>query len=278
MKTIREFFAQRPSGTIFHYTDATASIGILRNKTVWASSIRHLNDSKEFIRASSALSDALFKQLPKRDRPIHTLARYLGGEPDPLKAPHIDDLFQAIQDPALLFVASFSEAEDRLSQWRAYCAQGDGYSIGFDASSLTKTVGRTRIVKCIYNTTEADDLCDSLIKSWSQRPELDSGYILSSYYDSMMVLAAIKDPGFEEECEWRLVSLQGKPDDFRAGRHGIVPYLKLAYGGADQLRLTSVRVGPNSDQVAATTALRSLLVDAGVPDLDVSSSAIPLRR
>ena len=34
------------------------------------------------------------------------------------------------------FVASFSESGDDLSQWRAYCSAGPGFSIGFHAAAL----------------------------------------------------------------------------------------------------------------------------------------------
>ena len=57
------------------------------------------------------------------------------------------------------FVASFSENGDQLSQWRAYCPKGNGFSIGFrysDLSYLLKTTG-FRLVKCIYGSGGAGD-------------------------------------------------------------------------------------------------------------------------
>jgi hypothetical protein len=38
---------------------------------------------------------------------------------------------------APVYIASFSEHKDVLSQWRGYCGKGNGYSIGFMPPVLT---------------------------------------------------------------------------------------------------------------------------------------------
>lgn len=38
--------------------------------------------------------------------------------------------------PSMYFVTCFSEEEDDLSQWRAYCGGENGYAIGFRAAGL----------------------------------------------------------------------------------------------------------------------------------------------
>jgi hypothetical protein len=56
-----------------------------------------------------------------------------------------------------IYVCSFSSNPDQLSQWRGYCPDGNGYSIGFEFNSkMIEHINKNKhgfdfdLVKCIY--------------------------------------------------------------------------------------------------------------------------------
>jgi hypothetical protein len=150
MKTIREFLAQRPSGPLYHYTDAAGLLGIFGRKEIWASDALHMNDAKEYRHAEEVLREELENRLQNatsspEDKRIYQ--RALGAQP----------LHFGIGP---MYVASFSAKGDQLSQWRAYCHGGNGFSVGFDFSDLSNALGKTRfrLIKCVYDRDEQREL------------------------------------------------------------------------------------------------------------------------
>ena len=52
-----------PPEILYHYTSQDGLIGMLNTKTIWASKIHYLNDSKEFALALDLASDELTKRI-----------------------------------------------------------------------------------------------------------------------------------------------------------------------------------------------------------------------
>jgi hypothetical protein len=101
------------------------------------------------------------------------------------------------------------------------------------------------------------------------------------------VLAAMKNPSFEEEQEWRIVvELDSRqPMFFRSGRFGIVPYYKLPLTTDKNKKLifSDVMIGPTTDREAAEFAVDQLIGDNAIPwkkpfDKLISHSLSSLRR
>lgn len=113
---------------VYHYTDQKGLLGIIRGKSIWATDIRYLNDAAEF---DHAIGLALKLMPPAKelyqneDRPL--LEKL---QDDLASMPKLTFAFYGI------FVCSFSAERDQLSQWRAYCPAGTGFSIGFDFAKL----------------------------------------------------------------------------------------------------------------------------------------------
>ena len=102
---------------LYHYTDQKGLIGILQSRNIWASHIRYLNDSSE-----GKLFIKRFSELLKE----------AGTEKKTVK------IMENLVDQQHVFIASFSELGDSLSQWRAYSGGGGVYSIGFSRDFLCK--------------------------------------------------------------------------------------------------------------------------------------------
>jgi hypothetical protein len=104
-------------------------IGIFESKTIWATSVYHLNDSEEYMHANRLLQ----KEIAKRREDSVSAGRPI------LKWLEMFDEDELMRK-AHVFIASFSEKSDLLSQWRAYTRCDDAYSIGFTASELEQAV------------------------------------------------------------------------------------------------------------------------------------------
>jgi DUF2971 family protein len=120
----------RPKGLLYHYTSAEGFLGIIRSGKIWATHVRYLNDSQEFVDCLSHL-DAYVDEL--------------GGEMRELAVRFLQSTLNLFSSNPGVFVVSFTddasantndEPGDRLSQWRAYCASGTGFSLGFDSRAI----------------------------------------------------------------------------------------------------------------------------------------------
>ena len=229
------------------------------------------NDSSEYVQAQ----DRIVEQLDKGGR--SDVASVLSGDKT---TNTLQDIGQTAFELARLnnpvFVTSFSEEENLLSQWRAYCPQGDGYSLGFSASDFSgEPVEGMALVKCVYSAKEANDLCHALIESWKEYERPDMNRMIG---ECMAIMAAIKHSSFAEEKEWRLVGTGGnQPRKFRTGRHGIGPFIEVPFGGSQELQLRTVCLGPNSDHNAAGVAIQTIAEQSGFVGLTYKASLTPFR-
>ena len=91
-------------------------------------------------------------------------------------------------------------------------------------------------------------------------------------YRAKELLISFKNPGYKEECEWRIVATVHKKSEkihYRNGRFGITPYVKLNLSRRDDLPsfnlpLTALWVGPNSPTKKNTRGVEMLLESKGV--------------
>jgi DUF2971 family protein len=144
--------SERPASPLYHYTSPAGLLGIIESKSLWASGIQYLNDTAEFKHAAAIAHDLLTQYLENENDPFKDLYRLLlrGGD--------------AYLDSAV-FVCSLSEAKDKLSQWRAYCATGGGFSIGFDAALIERQAKKQdfQLLKCEYDPDKQKAICAALI-------------------------------------------------------------------------------------------------------------------
>jgi hypothetical protein len=114
---------------VYHYTSVDTLLKIVDSRQIRATSVGFLNDTKE----RDLFLEAVDKHLPK----------FLQAHPE-IDPTFFDSFmeFRATQEPTsfLPFTASFCREEDSLPQWRAYCAGGNGVSIGFRVACLKTAV------------------------------------------------------------------------------------------------------------------------------------------
>lgn len=253
-KYLKAVFHREPPDYLYHYTDAKGLYGIFDKMAIWATNAGYLNDSKEL----SIAFEISESELEKKRSKAKTVEEQL------LFAKMLRNLRNNSElDIRSNYVCSFSEIRDSLSQWRAYCSEG-GYSLGLPSEFLKKRaeLQRFTLVPCIYEKQEQHGIIAETISLCLDRfrnnksklvPEQINREIDSvSYYFTVMVMQIapiIKHKSFEEEKEWRLITLVDKPKrshpEYRCGRSMLIPYrpFKLI-DKSDILNDLRVVVGP----------------------------------
>ena len=273
MRLVDAHLERVPESPLYHYTDAAGLIGILKNKSVWASSIQHLNDTLEYKHAVGMMTEELERRF---DGIAEVAAKQPFGslsDPPPYSIESLRMLRENLRslNNTPLYIASFSEKKDVLSQWRGYCMGRNGYSMGFMPQTLTalKDIGY-QLVKCVYTQEEKKSLCNALIDSYL---ELDAKFLgkrtlwrygsKSKWRSKFSLLAAaIRHEGFQEESEWRLV---GKERDenalhFRTGRSGVVPYLEVPLAPeGENIPVAELVIGPTDDRQASLIGAEKIM-------------------
>jgi hypothetical protein len=252
-----ELLARRPASRIYHYTSQAGLIGIVGNKCIWATSIYHLNDATEFGYAREIMK----RMIEER--------RHRGGDSHLCK--ELDLQLDGV-GRVNLFVACFSKKKDLLSQWRAYCPNGNGYSIGFTYAQLEKQMKAQEffLVPCIYDPKEQEELIRELVDSafdlryQKAKPDLEK--IAFNCIEKFVTIGpALKDSTFIEEAEWRLVSKWPKLIDdpqimVREGKSMLLPYFEFDLAvGTRSLPKPRIVVGPNPHMDLAILSVQFLL-------------------
>ena len=94
----------------------------------------------------------------------------------------------------------------------------------------------------------------------------------------MRVAAAIKDPSFAEEREWRLISgrLDRPKMSFRAGKHTLIPYHRLALRDLEGQDLR-VLVGATQHPTLAMGAVLEVMQHEGLRYSSLDHSKVSFR-
>jgi hypothetical protein len=196
---------------------------------------------------------------------------------------------------ALPSVASFSRHSDSLPQWRAYCPQGNGISIGFDVSCLqrAKVSGDISInssalerripvtfrrVKYVHNSDPAT--VGNVLKDMYQQAKdvkdrsWDPNHPLGDSFRTILEdeAATYKDISFESEQEFRLIAgpSNWRPTllHFRATRSTLVPYLELNIPSSGIVisdkagwnAIRSVTIGPNVNAELTAQSIKAFFL------------------
>lgn len=220
---------------IYHYCNLDSFKAIIQNRTLWLSSIYNLNDYKEIHWIKDKVSNRI-KELTTKD----SFTKYKVFEELYLK-----------QHP-LLYIASFSQGQDLLSQWRAYANDGKGIAIGFNVQYFNQ-IDYIRTSEVLYSEEVQNKEIEHIIQDIEN---LDNGIVkrdLSSFKNVCeKVITKInnlagksKSELFKEEQEVRLIhnpiitsieesscyKIENCISDmkFRSCHDNLIPYFELKF-------------------------------------------------
>lgn len=285
MSLIHSILSKTPDVPLYHYTSYGGFLGIVKSKSIWASNIHFQNDDEEFLHAIKIAGTVIDTISPNISDPIESnfLAK-LKVALDQITQVHI-------------YVASFSEDGDLLSQWRAYCPRGAGISISFRYDELKPILEAQGFffAPCIYDRPRQELLMKELIEAQLNefRAALpshptDAGVIGDNIaYRFKWKFASqapiLKHPSFSEEREWRVISGMVPVDhpqvDFREGPYRLIPYfkLRLTENPADDIPIKNLIIGPNPQKTLAWHAVSMLMSNQKIKSWGSTPSYIPYR-
>ncbi len=277
---VKEFLQQTPPEVLYHYTTQPGLLGILQNKTIWASHTQYLNDQREFRHAIEVVKRVL---LNMQLGPDYGNERELLSEMEKAASEGIES--------TNVCVCSFSEAGDVLSQWRAYGGGSGGFSIGFSGQYLRGIADQERfwLAPCIYDERQQAEFVRTLLEDVLRenlapldgRLPVRPGATLVAYLFRYAPL--LKHRSFSEEREWRIISrpinCTSERFDYRPGASVLIPFYKIPLDADGQpLGVRSVTVGPTPHREESVRAVRGLLVKHHLDNATVSNSDTPYRN
>lgn len=270
MRKVSDLFVNEIGRPLYHYTGIGSLLGISKTKSLWASNVYYLNDSKEIIQACDVMDDVLKPMLI-----------FGGNEPNKIFLAQFKEWAESFRRETYnLFVFSLSEEPSLLSQWRSYTPHGKGVSIGLSPETLNRLVQYcdVKLAKCIYARHEQENVLSELIQmlltTFQQKVhEIDvtKAHPTQCYHpfletfrgDVLQVLSMIKHEAFKEEQEWRLIS-NYYPNytlpavKFREGASMLVPYIELPLG-ENKPYFQGVLLGPSPHPNLSNSALSMFL-------------------
>lgn len=244
--------AEMPQSSLFHYTSQEGLKGIIESTNIYASHIRFLNDAAEY--------DYAYKVLLSQ-------------------AEKYKEFFKCtLEIPPDIFVCSFSTEGDILSQWRAYCSDSSGFSIGFRTSTLQNLAIKQgfKLIKCVYEPEEHRIIINQKLSKYiallDNLTKTDHTTILKNFMiDFYETASIIKHPSFREEKEWRLIYIGDKSElkeqTFRKGKNYLIPFknFKLKIDKYNFPPFDEVFVGPYHHSDLSALALSSYFQAMGFP-------------
>ena len=284
----KELFAEKPTKPLYHYTSLAGLQGIIDSRSLRVSDIRFFNDAAEVSYASGRLRDVM-RGVGTTSFKGALIAALMEGTPF---LDFVDWLPKRLQDAAGVYVGSFTEEGNLLSQWRGYCPPSKGVSLGFKGDLLLESAQQQRfaIGKCIYDKTRQDalllDVADALRDIAPPDLQNEEFTYLSAMIeaDVLQILALLKHPSFAEEQEWRVVSpvhtsYVEPPIKYREGKSMLIPYLEfnLPVTADGAVALKHVYLGPTPHVNLSLLSLSNCLAKAHV-NPPISYCNIPLRE
>lgn len=269
----------RPA-VLFHYTDASGLLGIVKDQELWATDVQFLNDGEELIYAARTIA------VHARDRAeqIHPSAQPVLDDRVNSQAERLRSIAESAEGfaggrHAAVYVTCFCTNPDLLSQWRGYGRAG-GFALGFDSDALafgadTATGHRLEPVK--YDLSALNSLIGEVdrLGPTGTQPGV-SGWLWAQQY-VLPWLPRVKNPAFLEEHEWRVIFIDALDDlpsvvRYRAGGAlGVIPYVGVKLSRS---ALRRVVVGPGPHPEVRQAGVEKLLRTNDYRDVEVASSAI----
>lgn len=252
---------------LYHYCSLESLLGIARNKCLWASDARFLNDKLEVKEAKNTIDSAI-------DLIVERLAEVPGHDQI------IERLLKVWGENHLQFVISFSKAADNLSQWRSYGDRGKGVCIGFDRAQIAKL--DHYLLDVIYGP---DDLVEEVIKAaegYAAKPNRQDADLDALEKRFVQMTALAKHDAFADEHEVRLLIQEREfAGDRKFRRSG---QFLTSYREVDLSRvwlsgvLSDLCVGPNQHDDDTKWAIIQFLRESGSPSVNVHRSKVPFRE
>ena len=237
---------------VYHYCSVDTFFNIIRNSSMWLSDIAKSNDYQECIRCREFVNKGM--------------EEYLRNDVEALKVWktwYENGVYSNFSMKT--FCVCFSESKDKLSQWRGYAQDGKGIAIGFNKDVLEElnqiSEFHTAFGKVIYDNPQeyVQNIIADNIKKLEYKGVGHVALELSENY--RMQFPFVKNPGFEEEKEWRVVvcstighynipsseNILFSKVKYRTANNKLIPYIEMNFERVKQSIIKEIFIGPKSE-------------------------------
>jgi hypothetical protein len=269
-----------------HYTTADGLLGIVRDKSMFGTHYRFLNDSLEVVWGKELIEKHIEEYLHRAEEPVKAYLKVFQG--------------LNIEDHYDVYIACFCANDNLLSQWRGY-GKGGGYALAFRGHELAECQSTDRLLRrVIYDWAEQDRFV-RLVLDWLVA-EVSAGHQIEDRKEAGVAIneafawawktlcemcVSFKLSVFEEEAEWRIVELVEKKEKlseveglkFRSKAGCLIPYRSFPIERkAPKLiqPFDHVTCGPALSRDLTEQSLLMFLRAEGCASVWVRSSMIPL--
>ncbi len=275
------FNQENPDKLLYHYTSQAGLLGIIQSRQLWATNLLFLNDSTELNYALKLIQKNITALKPELPSSEHHFFDSMGEDFESINSSYAQSLDG-------IYICSFSENDNQLSQWRGYCPDAGGFSIGFDfRSSLHEVVKEQKfnLVKCVYDESSQElfvrKFLNEQLRNFHQ--EQDVFKLSSKAWNDFLTLAPVlKHPKFEEEREWRLVSepMLFTGVNYRVGKSMLIPYVNINLDNKNEKApdlkralscISEIWVGPTPHPELSKISLENMLRSEKIFPLDESA-------
>ena len=185
--------------TVYHYCSMSTFFSVMRNRSIWLTSLRDSNDTLE-----GAWARRLFEY--HRKSPVSDYFK---------KAAYVLDA--ATSGGKDIVGICFSAENDLLSQWRGYADNGKGFSIGFSVAALERIAQKINdscranleLAQIEYTSALSGDFLRELKEFVDKQEYSSDGRYASISIDNAGLqnwerrICVMKNIAFEEEKEFR---------------------------------------------------------------------------
>lgn len=285
-----------------HYTSAEAAIKIINNEEIWLRNATAMNDYLEV-----EYGQDTFVSFYNSNSNFKEVVNSVYANSSELIEKYFNDWRYQLKSNAYLFCLSEHTEDDnifgRLSMWRAY-ARNNGVAIILKPEPFFSETDELNVFTspvAYLNQEQLSDKLEEFLTSIRRQTDLirlhltKDAFVERLNWMILTMVLSIKHKGFEEENEWRLISIPNKDED-RILKKSVeiikgVPQLvyKMPLRNNHDIKLENVElkeiiykiiVGPSDHAYSIRAALIESLKGKGVEDADckVSLSEIPYRE
>jgi len=280
---------------LYHYTTPQGLLGILQSQNIWATEASFLNDLYEIqygLDVTKEILNTYIKDESTYTKNFSKLTLYY--------------LHLMNSKEEEIYITSFCETSDLLSQWKGYSNFGEGYAIGLNLKKLIKSkkseeFDHVSIKKVIYDKKTQTKLIKSKIQLMIQEScklinediSNEDNIIKASAKSLAYALNAqskrFKSNAFSEEKEWRAIYINSTlpnyeriKNKFRMVQTTITPYIELHLCKKENtkckhLPIHKIIVGPKINFKKSTKSINLLYKNLGLSLPKIKESKISLQ-
>lgn len=272
--------------TLFHYTTAAGLKGIVEEGAFWFSNAAFFSDATELTYGLKQVGKVL--DSVSRDLPLVAMLKE--------NCKHIPEMID-------VYAACFCKRGDLLSQWRGYGHAGGGYSIGIEIHDVLSVIKGTpaALFPVVYDPVrQAQIIRDEVVAAGEAlaevipTPDSEDAPLVDDARNGVLAtlslyIAAMKDPVFQGEEEYRLIQYRMRDDPpgedvrFRVAGRVAIPFIstRLCHPDTGVLPISRVIIGPTVDHLAErsvkTLLRRYSMWEANGRQVELKRSSVPLQ-